>query len=668
MENTTDYRIVTETEEAREYLDGAKVIAFDFETAPRAEWREDALAALDAHKADIVGVSFSVAPGTGIYIPLAHRDGGNADPEAVIPLLRDMVWENPEVVKIAHNMAFESMFLYAHGIILREPVYDTIAAAQMTLKSPDEFRSLNDSGLKTLVPNLFGIQLPSFTEVVTRGLSARNRTRTAAVVPARAPHATSPDPFGFDMLSPNDPETIRYACADSDFALRLYDRFNEWFDRWLPGHRWIVEHVESPTSVYCGLMKYNGLPMDRETMIRKQGECSEKLNELRWKIHEITGNVDIGANCGTKAFKDYLFQDLKLPVLKTTEKNAEAADDQTMQMLAEWCKEHKPELVPLFELVQEYRKWGKLKTTYLDGYLKYINPATGRIHPDQMPLATDTGRFACRNPNMQNCPRKSNDPIGIRSFIKAPDGWRLVSCDFSQIELRVGSFYCRDPKMLEVYRTGGDIHAQTTSIIYGVPYEQAKDKNDPDYKERRTVAKGVNFGLFFGLFPKGLQQQLKYKGGLNPSLEECAAILASIRAGYPRLSAWQEETKRKAAGLCYTETHLGRRRYLPGIMSTDWGRRSFAERCALNTPIQGTAADILKLAMGRMIDGLAERPWIRPVLQIHDELVFLVEENHVKEGVCFVKECMEEKPFPGFDVPLVAEAAVGKDFGNLEEV
>ena len=269
---------------------------------------------------------------------------------------------------------------------------------------------------------------------------------------------------------------------------------------------------------------------------------------------------------------------------------------------------------------------------------------------------------------MQNCPRKSNDPIGIRSFIKAPDGWRLVSCDFSQIELRVGSFYCRDPKMLEVYRTGGDIHAQTTSIIYGVPYEQAKDKNDPDYKERRTVAKGVNFGLFFGLFPKGLQQQLKYKGGLNPSLEECAAILASIRAGYPRLSAWQEETKRKAAGLCYTETHLGRRRYLPGIMSTDWGRRSFAERCALNTPIQGTAADILKLAMGRMIDGLAERPWIRPVLQIHDELVFLVEENHVKEGVCFVKECMEEKPFPGFDVPLVAEAAVGKDFGNLEEV
>ena len=280
----------------------------------------------------------------------------------------------------------------------------------------------------------------------------------------------------------------------------------------------------------------------------------------------------------------------------------------------------RPALVPLFELVQEYRKWSKLKTTYIDGYLRFINPATGRIHPDLLPLATETGRFAARNPNMQNCPRKTNDPVGIRSFIIAPEGCVLVSCDFSQIELRVGTFYCRDEKMLATYRTGGDIHAATTSVIFGIPYGQAVDKNaevenpdgfsspegtaarqtgglsrgTSDYKERRTIAKNVNFGVFYGLFPRGLQRTLRFKAGLDKSLDDCEGIIANLKAGYPKLSRWQEQAKRATTARQYTQTFLGRRRYLPGIRSQDWGKRSFAERCALNTPIQGTAADILK--------------------------------------------------------------------------
>ena len=176
-------------------------------------------------------------------------------------------------------------------------------------------------------------------------------------------------------------------------------------------------------------------------------------------------------------------------MLKTTEKNKEAADDAAMQMLKEWCEKHKPEYVRLFELVQEYRKWGKLKSTYIDGYLSHINDETYRIHPDFMPLGTETGRFAARNPNLQTCPRKTNDPIGIRNFICAASGNVLMSLDFSQIELRVGAFYCRDEKMLETYRSGGDIHAQTTSVIFNVPFEVAVDKNAPNYKEHRTIAK-----------------------------------------------------------------------------------------------------------------------------------------------------------------------------------
>ena len=667
-----NYRCETNLQEIEKYLRGAGVVAFDFETAPLPAYRDDNKAALDAHRSHIVGVSLSVAEGSAIYVPLRHLRGSNADPEQIIPFLRGALWMNRAVVKIAHNLSFEAMFLYALGVVVQPPCYDTIAAAQMTLKTTFEFRALSDSGLKKLVPELLGDELPTF-EDVTEGRF-------------------------FDELASDDPDTVRYACADSDYALRLHRRFNEWFDAYLPRHRWIVENIESPTAVYCGLMKYNGLLMDETAMIRKQGECAARLLELREKIHAMTGDVEIGANAGTQAFKDYLFKTLGLPVLKTTAKNAghsrptagrlearrseaecagtpgairdahgASIDDQTMVMLAEWCAEHRPELVPLFELVQEYRKWSKLKTTYIDGYLRFINPASGRIHPDLLPLATETGRFAARNPNMQNCPRKTNDPVGVRSFILAPEGYVLVSCDFSQIELRVGAFYCRDPKMLETYRSGGDIHAQTTSVIFGVPYAQAADKNDPDYKERRTIAKNVNFGVFYGLFARGLQRTLRFKAGLVKSLSDCEAIIANLKAGYPNLARWQEQAKQAATRRQYTQTFLGRRRYLPGIRSQDWGRRSFAERCALNTPIQGTAADILKLALGRLIAGLPGRPWLRPLLQIHDELVFEVPRERLQEAVTYIQTCMDAQPFPEMDVPIVAEAAYGPDFGHMTD-
>lgn len=637
-----NYRCETDPERIKDYVQNAAVVAFDFETSPLIQYREDSRASLDAHRACVVGVSLSVAEGSAIYIPLEHLEGGNADPGAVYPLLTELVWTNPGVIKVAHNLAFEAMFLYALGIILQPPCYDTIAAAQLTLKEPFTFRSLSDCGLKRLVPELLGDELPTFEEV-TAGRY-------------------------FDELSPDDPETVRYACADSDYALRLYHRFNRWFMAQLPTHRRIVEEIESPTAVYCGLMKYNGLLMDETAMIRKQGECAKRIIGLRDQIREIIGDVDIGANAGTQAFKDYLFKTMGLPVLKVTEKNAEAADDQTMIMLAEWCAVNRPELVPLFDLIQEYRKWSKLKTTYLDGYLRFINPATGRIHPDMLPLATETGRFAARNPNMQNAPRKTNDPVGIRSFIIAPEGHVLVSCDFSQIELRIGAFYCRDDRMLDTYRKGGDIHAATTSVIFGIPYEQAMDKNAPDYKERRTIAKNVNFGVFYGLFAKGLQRTLKFKAGLDKSLDDCQEIISNLKAGYPNLTRWQAMAKDAGTKRQYTQTFLGRRRYLPGIRSQDWGRRSFAERCALNTPIQGTAADILKLSLGRLIAGLPDRPWLRPLLQIHDELVFELPEERLAEAVAFIQDCMDAKPFPELDVPLVAEASWGYDFGHMNEM
>ena len=636
------YKCVYTLAEIQEYLKNTSLFAFDFETSPRDKWRNDKSAALDAHKADITGISFSVLDGTAIYVPLKHRSGRNAENQNVIWEYLKSLFESKDVIKVAHNLAFESMFLYARGIVLQKPCYDTIAASQLTLKSKWEFRSLADSGLKTLAPALCKAEMTEFSTVT--------------------------DGRFFDELNPQDEKTICYACADSDYTLRLYHVFNQWFDRFLPKHRTIVEEVESPTSVYVGIMKYNGILVDKSAMLKKQAEAAKKIVSIRNEIAGIIGNVEIGANASTSAFKKYLFVDLGLPVMKTTAKHQEAADDETMILLKEWCATNRPELVRLFELVQEYRKWGKLKSTYIDGYLRFIDEDTGRIHPDLMPLGTETGRFASRNPNMQNCPQKDNDPIGVRKFIIAPAGKVLLSLDFSQIELRVGAFYCRDKRMLETYRTGGDIHAQTTSVIYRIPFEEAADKNAPHYKERRTIAKNCNFGVFYGLFPTGLQRTLKFKAGLNPTLAECETIIQNLKSGYPGLAKWQDEVKKRAAVSCYSETWLGRRRYLLGIRSSDWGKKSFAERCALNTPIQGTAADILKLACGRIISGLPERLWLKPMLQIHDELVFELPEDKVDEAVVFIKECMETQPFPAFDVPIVAEASVGRNFGEMKEM
>jgi len=222
--------------------------------------------------------------------------------------------------------------------------------------------------------------------------------------------------------------------------------------------------------------------------------------------------------------------------------------------------------------------------------------------------------------------------------------------------------------MLETYQTGGDIHALTTAVIYKIPLEEALDKSAPLYKERRTIAKNCNFGTFFGLYPKGLQRTLKYKAGLDISLDECERIINNLKLGYPKLIRWQEEIKKRAEFRKYTETWLGRRRNIPDITSRDWSKKSFAQRVAMNTPIQGTAADILKLALGRLIKGLPDRPWLCPLLQIHDELLFELPENRLQEAVIFIKCCMEQRPFDVFSVPIVAEAAAGQRFGELREL
>ena len=655
-----NYKLAKTIRDIENYLGSHNLLALDIETSPMLDYRNDKKAALDSNKSEITGISLSIESGTGIYIPLRHKNYDNADVDEVFSYIKRNILLDENKTVVIHNAAFESSFLYALGVVMKCKVYDTMAAAQLTLKTNTEFRNLSDSGLKKLVPELLKSELPTFDEVVSQGKRLRISDSLECEVGEGSAY--------FDELNPDNFETVRYACADSDYALRLYHVFNKWFDKNLPKHRFIVEEIESPTAVYVGLMRHNGLLVDRNLLAQKQSEATDMLRELKEDISILTGNVDVGSNATTQEFKDFLYGRLGLPVLKTTGKNKEAADDEAFILLSSYCKEHEPEYAPLFEIIKEYRKWGKIKSTYIDSYLKHLNSATGRIHPDLFPLGTETGRFASRNPNLQNCPRKDNDPIGVRNFFIAPKGKVLMSLDFSQIELRVGAFYCRDKAMIETYKSGGDIHAKTTSVIYKIPFEQAADKNAPHYKERRTIAKACNFGVFFGLFARGLLHSLKFKAGLNKTLEECEEIIKNLKAGYPQLETWQRKVKVKAKFNEYTETYLGRRRYLPNILSTNWNKKSFAERQALNTPIQGTAADILKLAIVRIHRGLPKRFWLRPLLQIHDELMFELPEDKLTEAVDFVKKCMEAPPFEDFDIPLVAEAAVGTRFGSLKEM
>ena len=633
-----NYKLARNRQEILDYLEGAKVVGFDFETAPNEEYRNDPMAAIDPHKAHIVGVSFSREEGTGIYAPMAHKDTNrNLD---MTDILRDFA--ECSMIKVAHNLSFEAMFLYKHNILIKQPVYDTMLAAMMTLKTKTEFRILSDCGLKTLVPQLLHVELPKFSEV-TQGKS-------------------------FDELDPEDYETIRYACADADYALQLYNLINNWVDKYLPMHRKIIENIESPTAVFVGLMQYNGVSVDKALMYQKQFDAGEKILEIHREIKRFIGkDIDIGANASTDAFKKYLYEDLKLPVMKTTAKYQAAADEESLILLKDWCKESRPDIVPLLDLIHEYRKWNKIKSTYIDGFLDAVNRATDKIHTSFFQLGTDTGRFASRTPNLQNMPRKDNDPVGIRNFLVASEGYIFIDFDFSQIELRVGSWYCRDKKMMDTYKNDGDIHAQTTSVIYGIPFDEATDKNAPHYKERRSIAKNCNFGVFYGLFPNGLMRNLK-KAGIEKTKSECTEIIQNLKDGYPMLALWQEHTKNEAQNTGYSETAFGRRRMLKGIFSPDRGTRSYWQRCALNTPIQGTAADILKLAMVRIIQRLDKHPYIRPLLTIHDEILFEVPKDKVSEACRFIQSCMEQKPFPEFDIPLKAEGAVGFSFGNMEEL
>ena len=270
----------------------------------------------------------------------------------------------------------------------------------MCLKDPNEFRTLAESGLSDLVSTLGDESITSLMA---------------------GPAGTTLGNFS-DSTSP-----AQCAAAEADLILRLYHQFNRWFDHNLPRHRTIVEEIESPVAVDIGIMKYNGVPIDQVRLQAFRDQAEAKLAQLRCEILFLIGDVDLGANGSSPDFRRFLFEDLGLPILTSTKSGHASLDDDAVQRLITWCKEHRPELVPVLERIKELRMWSRIESTYLDGYMRHIDPDTKCIHPDILQLSTKTGRMSCRNPNLQNIPRRANDPTGIRSCIKAPDGHLILS-------------------------------------------------------------------------------------------------------------------------------------------------------------------------------------------------------------------------------------------------
>nr|WP_320026410.1 DNA polymerase [uncultured Acetobacterium sp.] len=636
----TNYWMTTDLQVVADYLGDAVIIAFDFETAPMAGWRENRRAALDPHRGEIVGVSLAVAAGTGVYLPLNHRGFDNADAEAVFDFLRRRVFENPGVIKIAHNLAFEATFLLARGIALVAPVYDTMAGAQLIYKEDGHFRRLADVGLKTLAWDWLALALPRFVAVVGLG--------------------------SFADLDPRDQQTINYACSDADLARRLYFLENDWFQANIPAHEDLIKAIESPVALFTARMEYRGFRIDAAGIAAAAAVCQDQLGIYRNDLERGGSRpVRVGKNAATNDLKAYLFDDLGLPVQKRTDSGKAALDEDAIQQLSAYCRAQGLPAITYLESIGAYRGLAKLYQTYVLGLGEQINPVTGAIHTRLFPLGTATGRFSSAEPNCQNLPAGPAHGIPVRDFFMARPGTILVAVDYSQIELRIGAWFTGDANLLAVYREGGDIHAVTTAAVYGITLAEAGDKGHPEYKARRTVAKNINFGIFYGLYPRGLQDILRVKTGQQLSLEDCQAMIFNLRLAYPGLTPWQEATRQAAHYHETVDTALGRRRALPGINAPEPGLQSHFERAALNHPIQGTAADILKLAMVRLEAGLGERPFIWPLLTVHDEIVFEVETPRLADAIAWITTVMTAAPFPGFDVPLAVEVTVGARYGSL---
>jgi len=578
--------------------------------------------AIDPLRASLVGLSIAVSPGQSWYLPFAHRppDGelAGGEPPRNLPALsspelaplRDLLTD-PSVKKAGHNIKYDWLVLRRAGVELAGVAYDSMLAS-FVLDPGRRSHALDALALERL-----NLPMRTYADVAGRGRAER-------------PFADVPVP-----------DAARYCCDDSEMVLRLVEAFaGELDDHHL---RPLLDTIELPLIRVLADMEWAGIRVDRELLATLSRQFAIDLSRLEKEIHAAAG-TDFNI-ASTPQLRTVLFEKLQLPVLKKTKTGA-STDYEVLEQLAAMGHE-----VP--RLLIEYRELSKLKSTYVDSLPLNISPETGRIHTSFNQTGAATGRLSSSDPNLQNIPIRTERGEAIRRAFIASPGCVLLTADYSQIELRLLAHLSGDPLLVEAFERGGDIHRQTAAVIFGVPDQDVTS-------EMRARAKTINFGTIYGQGPFALARMLSI------SQDEAKRFIAEYFQRFAGVRAWLDRTVAEARQRGYTETIFKRRRYIPELKDKNFNMRAFGERTATNSPLQGSAADLIKVAMIRIAAGLAERKLeTRMLLQVHDELVFEVPEREGEMAAALVKQEMEGAA--QLRVPLVVSVGAGPNWVDAKD-
>ncbi|OEZ62673.1 DNA polymerase I [Duganella sp. HH105] len=596
----TNYETVLTDEQLDKWIaliDAAKLTAVDTETT-----------SLEPMTAQMVGISLSVEPGVACYIPVAHSYQGVPEQlsrEHVLAKLKPWL-EDASKLKVGQNLKYDSHIFANHGVKLQGIQHDTLLESYV-------FESHRTHDMDSLALRHLNHTTIPFVDVCGKGASM----------------------ITFDKVEIG--RATEYAAEDADITLRLHQAMIGEVENDAKLN-FIYRNIELPTAVVLQKIERNGVHIDAELLNIQSAELGARIVELEAKAHEL---AEQPFNLGSpKQIGEIFFEKLKLPVVKKTPSGAPSTDEEVLQKLAEDY--------PLPKVLLEYRSLSKLKSTYTDKLPKGINQETGRVHTNYAQAVAVTGRLASNDPNLQNIPIRTKEGRRIREAFIAPAGSHIVSADYSQIELRIMAHISEDENMLRAFAEGVDIHRATAAEIFGV------EKDDVSSEQRR-YAKVINFGLIYGMSAFGLAGNLGIERGAAQS------YIDRYFARFSGVKQYMDDTRLQAKARGYVETVFGRRLWLPEINSPNGPRRQGAERAAINAPMQGTAADLIKLAMVAVQDWLEkDKLQTKMIMQVHDELVLEVPDAEL----ALVKE-MLPKLMAGvaeLKVPLTAEVGVGKNW------
>ncbi len=579
-------------------LEQATLIAFDTETT-----------SLNYMEATIVGVSFALTPGSAAYIPLAHDYEGaplQLNRETVLTKLKPLL-ENPSIKKVGHHIKYDMEVLANHGIELRGIAYDTMLESYI-LDSNSPNHDMDSLALKYL-----GWRTIHFEDVAGKG--AKQITFNHVPIPAAA----------------------TYAAEDADVTLQLHQTL---WPRLIKesGLKSVFEEIEIPLIPVLARMERNGVLIDVIMLKNQNTELEKRLNQLDQEITLLAGGT-FNLN-SPKQLQEILFSKLNLPILQKTPTGQPSTADPVLQELA---LEY-----PLPKLIIEYRSLSKLITTYIKRLPEQVNPQTHRVHTSYNQTGAATGRLSSSEPNLQNIPVRMPEGRRIRQAFIAPKGYKIVSADYSQIELRIMAHISNDAGLLQAFSQNLDIHRATAAEVLGIPLENVT-------QDERRSAKAINFGLIYGMSAFGLAKQL----GVDRNAAQ--TYIDRYFARYLGVKTYMENTRAQAHQQGYVETLWGRRLYLPEINSSQILRMRAAERTAINAPLQGSAADIIKRAMIQLDHWLQTHSLdAKMIMQVHDELVFEVAEAEVAILIDQVRACMMNAAT--LKVPLLVSVGVGDNW------